>query len=71
MKRLNIWLFCSLLSFLVACNAPAADNTNKDKAKEETTELEKTDSLTSEIEKVQAEIETKSVELDEALEGLD
>lgn len=66
MKKL-IFLFClSAVAFLASCNGGQSENKEKAAA-----EIKAADSLTTEMDNLQGEIEKSSSELDDALNALE
>jgi hypothetical protein len=66
MKKLMFLLCLPLVVFLASCNSGQADNKEKDAA-----EIKAADSLTTEMDNLQGEMETLGSELDEAVNALE
>jgi hypothetical protein len=69
MKKTMYLFFLPAAIFLGSCNG--GNQVSNEEKEKEAAELKASDSLTTEMDKIQGEIEDKSVELDEALNALE
>lgn len=69
MKKTMYLFFLPAALFLGSCNS--GNQVSNEEKEKEAVELKASDSLTTEMDEIQGEIEDKSVELDEALNALE